>query len=256
MVLRKAKKATINISFADYIRCREKWRLVYSDGSMTTPKTPSWLTPEYWQGRFLSSDTPWELGHPSVVLLEAFDELARRGVEIRDKKVLSPGCGTGSDAIALAERGAHVLAVDWSPSAIAEVQTRSQRIAEGVGSVEVSSGDFFALEARPVDSISEHTFFCAIDPSARPRYVERIKVWLKPGGYLFGNFFVLSEDDARALPRLSLTSSGDGPPFATTVSELRGLFASGFEELVLRPATRSEPDRRPGMEWIGIFRKL
>ena len=223
---------------------------------MTSRETPKWLTPEYWQGRFLSSDTPWELGHPSVVVLEAFDELAHRGVEIRDKKVLLPGCGTGSDAIALAERGAHVVAVDWSPSAIAEVRSRSQRIARGAGRVEVRSGDFFALEAQQVDFISEHTFFCAIDPSARPQYVERMEAWLKPGGYLLGNFFVLSEHDAGSLPGLSLTSTGEGPPFATTVSELRRLFASGFEEISLRPATTSEPDRRPGMEWIGIFRRL
>ena len=113
----------------------------------------------------------------------------------------------------------------------------------------------FAL-AQQVDFISEHTFFCAIDPSARPQYVERMEVWLKPGGYLLGNFFVLSERDAGSLPGLSLTSTGEGPPFATTVSELRRLFASGFEEISLRPATTSEPDRRPGMEWIGIFRRL
>ena len=222
---------------------------------MTSPETPKWVTPEYWQGRFLSSDTPWELGHPSVVVLEAFDELARRGVEIGGKEVLSPGCGTGSDAIALAECGGRVLAVDWSPSAIAEIRSRSERLPLGAGGVEVASGDFFALETRPVDFIAEHTFFCAIDPSARPRYVERMLVWLKPGGYLVGNFFVLSEQDARSLHGLSLTAAGEGPPFATTVAELLQLFGADFEQIVLRPATRSEPDRRPGMEWVGIFRR-
>lgn len=222
---------------------------------MTKQDTPQWLTPEYWQGRFMSSDTPWELGHPSVVLLEAFDELARRGEEIVSKRILSAGCGTGSDALALAERGAQVLAVDWSHSALAEIRARAESLSPDSGGVAIESGDFFSMDPRPVDVVAEHTFFCAIDPSARGRYVDRMAAWLTSGGYLVGNFFVLTDHDASSLPGLSLTSTGDGPPFATTVSELRRLLSPAFEEILLRPAARGEPDRRPGMEWVGIFRR-
>jgi len=222
---------------------------------MTNTKSPMWLTSEYWHNRFLSSDTPWELGHPSVVLLEAIEELATRGEPIRGKKILSPGCGTGSDALALAQRGAHVLAIDWSPHAIVDLEGRSRNVPLTEGSVAIESGDFFAIEARPMDVVAEHTFFCAIDPIARSRYVDRISEWISPGGYLVGNFFVLSDAEASSLPELSLTAVGEGPPFATTVSELRRLLSSYFEEIALRPATHGEPDRRPGMEWVGIFRR-
>jgi len=222
---------------------------------MINTKSPVWLTPEYWQSRFLASDTPWELGRPSVVLLEAFEELAARGERLRCKKILSPGCGTGSDALALAQRGAHVLAIDWSPHAIVDLQQRSREVPLSGGSITIESGDFFAIEARPVDVVAEHTFFCAIDPIARNRYVERISAWISPGGYLVGNLFVLSDAEASALSGLSLTSSGEGPPFATTVSELQQLLSPYFEEIALRPATHGEPDRRPGMEWVGVFRR-
>jgi len=215
----------------------------------------TWGSSEYWQGRFLSSDTPWELGHPSVVVLEALQELARRGVELRGKRVLSPGCGTGSDALELVQRGAHVVAVDWSPVAIEKIRSRFQRLCPVVGGLEVEAGDFFVIDPRPVDIVVEHTFFCAIDPSARGRYVERVSSWLMPGGYLVGNFFILSEEQVRLLPTLSLAPAGEGPPFATTVSELRQLMGSHFEEVLLRPAAMSEPDRRPGMEWVGVFCK-
>ncbi len=222
---------------------------------MTKTKPSPWLTSEYWQNRFLSSDTPWELGHPSVVLLEAFEELATRGEPIRDKKILSAGCGTGRDALALAQRGAHVLAIDWSSHAIVDLQERSRNLPLIGGSVAIESGDFFAIEPRPMDVVAEHTFFCAIDPITRSRYVDRISEWISPGGYLVGNFFVLADAEASALSGLSLSAAREGPPFATTVSELQRRLSPYFEEIVLRPATHGEPDRRPGMEWVGVFRR-
>jgi SAM-dependent methyltransferase len=222
---------------------------------MTSNVPPQWLTREYWQGRFIANDTPWELGHPSQVLLEAFDLLEGQGTSVAGKRILSPGCGRGSDALALAERGGHVVAVDWSPVAVDDIRARSNQMPHIQGRIEVMAGDFFALEPHPVDIVAEHTFFCAIDPTARERYVERIADWLVRGGYLVGNFFVLSEPEASALRGLSLTQSGEGPPFATTAEELRKLLGGRFKEIVLRPAVRSEPDRRPGMEWVGIFRR-
>lgn len=224
---------------------------------MTDSSKPLWLTPDYWQGRFEKGDTPWELGHPSVVLMEAFDEVARRGTSVKGLTVLSPGCGTGSDAVAIAQRGANVLAVDWSPSAEKELAHKwTATPATSGGGLEFVSGDFFAIPPRPVDCVAEHTFFCAIDPSARPQYVQRIAEWVKQGGFVVGNFFILSEQEASALPGFSLTQSGEGPPFATTVFQLETLFSPFFRTVELRQANQQEPDRRPGMEWIGIFERV
>jgi SAM-dependent methyltransferase len=222
---------------------------------MNDTQSPKWLTSQYWQGRFESGDTPWELGHPSVVLLEGFDVLARAGRPLAGMRVLSPGCGRGSDALALVEQGAHVVAVDWSPVAVQDLKERFSKSTPTTGALEVIAGDFFQVAPRDMDCVAEHTFFCAIDPSARPRYVQRIAEWLRPGGYLVGNFFVLPEATATALPKLSLTQSGEGPPFATTVSELNMLLSPFFTTVTLQPASQQEPDRRPGMEWVGIFKR-
>ena len=72
---------------------------------------------------------------------------------------------------------------------------------------------------------------------------------------MVGNFFVLPEATAAALPKLSLTQSGEGPPFATTVAELERLLSPYFTTVVLQQASQQEPDRRPGMEWVGIFKR-
>lgn len=219
---------------------------------MSNPRGPAWLTSRYWQDRFDTGDTPWELGHPSVVLLEAFDTLSQLGKPVSGMRVLSPGCGKGSDALEIASRGAHVIAVDWSPMAVKSLE---QKRAESTGSIEVIAGDFFQVTPQPVDCVAEHTFFCAIDPTVRPRYAERIAEWIKPGGFLVGNFFVLPDAEAAALPGLSLTQSGEGPPFATTVTELEGVLSPYFSTRVLRQAARQEEGRRPGMEWVGIFQR-
>ena len=222
---------------------------------MIIASVPQWLTSQYWQGRFRDHDTPWELGRPSVVLLEAFEELDRLGAPLSGMRVLSPGSGRGSDALELARRGAEVIAVDWSDIAVNDLKQKSTTLVPSQGRIDINLGDFFQLAPREVDYVAEHTFFCAIDPSSRRRYIERLAEWIKPGGYLVGNFFVLSEHAAAALPSLSLTQSGKGPPFATTEKELDALLSPFFEKVALRQASAQEPDRRPGMEWVGIFQR-
>ena len=223
---------------------------------MQSTVSPSWSTAEYWQVRFEKSDTPWQLNMASTVLMEALDELESSGFSLAEKQVLSPGCGRGLDALEVASRGARVLAVDWSSTAVEDLKSRYEALRGSChGAVEVVAGDFFAMEPQPVDMVIEHTFFCALDPSMRTTYAEKIVQWTKPGGFLVGNFFVLSQELAKTLPGLSLTQRGEGPPFASTVKEIEGLLLPNFEEVVLRPAKNPDPDRRPGMEWVGIFRR-
>ena len=223
---------------------------------MQSTVSPSWSTAEYWQGRFEKSDTPWQLNVASTVLMEAIGELESRGFSLGEKRALSPGCGRGLDALEVASRGARVLAVDWSSTAVEDLKSRYEALRSSChGAVEVVAGDFFAMEPQPVDIVIEHTFFCAIDPSMRKTYAEKIAQWTKPGGFLVGNFFVLGEEVVKTLPGLSLTQRGEGPPFASTVKELHGLLLPNFEEVVLRPAKNPDPDRRPEMEWVGIFRR-
>jgi cyclopropane fatty-acyl-phospholipid synthase-like methyltransferase len=217
----------------------------------------SWSTKEYWQGRFKAADTPWELGAPSEVLLEACAELDALGVSLEGVRLLSPGCGRGADALELAARGATVVGVEWSDQVAHDLISRYKTAyIPGRGSLEVRIGDFFALNPEPVDIVCEHTFLCALDPSRRVDYAQRIAAWLKPGGYLCGNFFIVSDDDARQLPGLSLTKEGEGPPFGITKDGLLELLKERFSPLVLRPAIKPALNRRPGLEWVGVFKRL
>ena len=213
---------------------------------MSSFKQPDWSDPSYWQGRFEAHDTPWDLGGPSTVLCEAIREVESSGFKIEGARALSPGCGRGSDALELARLGASVTGVDWSKAAVDSLRGSALRVLHG---------DMFALPPEEVDLVCEHTFFCAIDPSMRARYVDTISKWIAPRGFLIGNFFVVPMEYAQTLSGLSLTQEGSGPPFAATEAELTQLFSPYFEIHVLRPATSGEPSRRAGLEWVGVFQK-
>ena len=59
-------------------------------------------------------------------------------VDLAGKRVLDAGCGTGALAAALARRGAHVVAIDLSPTL---VDLGRERVEAGSGSIEFRSGD-------------------------------------------------------------------------------------------------------------------
>lgn len=60
--------------------------------------------------------------------------------DLRGRRVLDAGCGTGALAVEAARRGAEVLAVDISPTLINLARERAPRVA-GAGSVEFRVGD-------------------------------------------------------------------------------------------------------------------
>ncbi|MBI3995764.1 MAG: thiopurine S-methyltransferase, partial [Nitrospirae bacterium] len=89
------------------------------------------------------------------------------------------------------------------------------------------------------DLIFENTFFCAIDPDHRDRYVESAAAILKPGGFLLGVFYNIRPET--------------GPPFGATRDELIDRFGRYFT-LALDRVPRSIP-RREGKELLMLWRR-
>jgi SAM-dependent methyltransferase len=209
----------------------------------------AWKKASGWEQRFRDGDTPWDLEAPSETLVGL--EAGLRAVGVKPGRALVPGCGVGNDALFFARRGYSVTAADWSATALARLAERA--LAERL-SLDLRQGDFFqafAGERAGLDLWVEHTFFCAIDPSDRPRYVESASRLLRPGGHLIANFFVSPE----RLENQSLGDGGEGPPFRIWERELRELFSPSFEWLSLAPTVRPHPERRPGMEWAACLRR-
>src|SRR5438094_177897 len=76
-----------------------------------------------WDERYQQKDTPWDTGQPSSEL-----RLVVAEGSISPCRALELGCGTGTNAVWLAQQGFDVTALDVSPLAIARAQQRSDAV--------------------------------------------------------------------------------------------------------------------------------
>lgn len=183
---------------------------------------PAPTQPEFWDSRYRSGTTPWDLGHVPPALDRYLAAHPGQGAN-----ALIPGCGSGYEVAAFSAAGYSVTAIDFSPPAVARARANlPAALAE-----RVVEGDFFTYDFPdgPFDLVYERTFLCALPPALWPRIVERTASLLKPGGALVG-LYVFGE-------------KSDGPPFGLDPGEPARLFTGRFAQVDDRavPAEESLP---------------
>jgi SAM-dependent methyltransferase len=107
---------------------------------------------------------PWEIG-PRPELME----LVQIG-RLHPGRAIDLGCGTGANAIYLAEHGFTVTGVDFAPAALAGARRKAHLAGVGVHFVE---GDLTDLPARLgiFDLLGDYGIFDDLDNADRTRYV-------------------------------------------------------------------------------------
>ncbi|MDI9866733.1 methyltransferase domain-containing protein [Flectobacillus sp. DC10W] len=169
------------------------------------------MTKEYWNERYAKGQTGWDLGTASPPLEEYIKQLGNK-----DLKILLPGCGNGYEALLMAELGFKNLTIlDIAPLAVEQLQNSLRNYP----TVRILCEDFFAHQDQ-YDLILEQTFFCALPPSMREQYVQKMSELLKPEGKLVGVLFASEFDKA-------------GPPFGGTTDEYLQLFSPYFKSEIL-----------------------
>jgi len=163
--------------------------------------------PQFWDTRYESKQTPWDFGGVPTALQAYLKKHPKGG------RVLVPGCGVGHEIQAFADAGYDVTAIDFSSVAVDAARAKVPALAE-----RIIPGDFFQHPFAPAsfDLIYERTFLCAIDPSQRTAYRDRVAALLRPGGAYVGYFYYQKTD-----PR-------DGPPHGLAWGESDLLFARHF----------------------------
>lgn len=189
-----------------------------------------------WNERYATADAPWDTGEPDehlTALIASGAVAGRRAIEI--------GCGTGTNALWLAEQGFDVLGCDISALAI-ERATAKLTSAASCRFVEL---DFLRgpLPEERFDFAFDRGVFHVFDEAHdRARFAERVASLLGPGGQW-----------------ASLTGSTEGPPRdhgppRRTLRDIAEAVEPWLEIVALRRVSFSADIPSPAAAWWFIAR--
>lgn len=179
----------------------------------------NFLNKNYWDERYLLGQTGWDIGYVSPALKQYFDTLTDKHL-----RILIPGGGNSYEAVYLLEQGfKNVTVVD-----ISEVVCQRLTDSYGEKGLRVVCADFFE-HSNTYDLIVEQTFFCALSPSLRGDYVQKMAELLSEDGLLAGLLFNRAFEG--------------GPPFGGSVAEYQTLFDKAGFKVAFDLAPASIPPR-------------
>ena len=193
--------------------------------------------PQFWEDIYLAGEAQWDLQGSTPIFKNLSNNLPLGNLCII-------GCGRGYDAIEFAKKGFKVTAVDFASSAILSLKKMAED--ENV-SLQIIERDIFTLMPdyeNSFDYVIEQTCFCAIHPSRRKEYEVIVKGILKVGGHLVGLWFPLDKDIKE-----------DGPPYGTTIDDVKSIFRNGWEITKEEFSEHSIKPRR-GREKLMIFKSI
>ncbi len=195
-----------------------------------------------WDDRYKAGKEalPWDTGVPASELVEYFGSLS-----CVPKRALEIGCGTGTDAIWMAQQGVVVKAIDISPTAIESAKGKTK--AAGV-KVDFSVSDI--VEKMPVseagvDFVFDRGVYHVMAPEQRAIFINRVAAALDKGGYWL--CLAGSADQNRDPESL-------GPP-QLKASDLIDNIEPKFEVMWLQRASFILPDGKPHLAWKALFKK-
>lgn len=190
------------------------------------------LDQEFWDNQYKSNATGWDLGEASPPIKEYIDTLRDKNIS-----VLIPGCGNTYEAEYLLENGfTNVTVIDIAPTLVENLQKKFKNNPN----IEIVLGDFFDHQGE-YDLIIEQTFFCALPPELREKYVLKMNQLLAEKGKLVGLLF-------------NKTFEG-GPPFGGSQAEYEHLFMKYFYFLKMEMCHNSATPRANSELFIEFQKK-
>ncbi|UFH45183.1 TPMT family class I SAM-dependent methyltransferase [Flavobacterium galactosidilyticum] len=183
----------------------------------------------YWEAQYQSKSIGWDLGFVSPPIKEYIDKL-----ENKNCSILIPGCGNTYEAEYLLEQGfTNVTVIDIAPSLVAALKDRFKNNTN----ITIVLGDFFDHQGK-YDLIIEQTFFCALPPALRQKYVYKMHDLLVEKGILAGLLFNRSFEKS--------------PPFGGSKSEYEKLFSAAFKFEKMDTCLNSATPRLNSELFIGL----
>lgn len=189
------------------------------------------LDQNYWDAQYKTKTTGWDLGQISPPIKLFIDSL-----EDKSCAILIPGCGNSYEAEYLIEQGfTNVTVIDIAPTLVENLKTK---FADNPN-IKVILGDFFEHKGN-YDLIIEQTFFCALPPTMRQKYVWKMHQLLSKKGKIAGLLFNRSFEVS--------------PPFGGSKTEYEQLFSEAFHFKILEISYNSVTPRAQS-ELFFVFEK-
>jgi SAM-dependent methyltransferase len=169
----------------------------------------------FFQDRYIKADAPWEIGRPDFNLVRfVLDKCTERC------NALEIGCGTGDNALWLADQGFDVVAIDFAPKAIEKARKKS-----GSG----RNCSFYTMElgseiipGSPFGFVFDRgCFHTSDDPRKRRKFAQNVSLSLNENGVWLS--LIGSADDER---------EGRGPP-GMSAADIASAVERHFEILSL-----------------------
>lgn len=187
------------------------------------------LDATYWEAQYEAKNTGWDLGQVSPPIQAYVDTVA-------DKKsrILIPGCGNSYEAEYLLEQGfSNITVIDIAPTPVTVLKEKFKNNPN----IQIVLGDFFEHQGK-YDLIIEQTFFCALPPTMRQKYVWKMHQLLAEEGILAGLLFNRMFES--------------GPPFGGSKEEYQKLFAAAFDFIKMDSSENSIAPRANSELFINL----
>jgi SAM-dependent methyltransferase len=162
-----------------------------------------------WEASY-TRDTPaaWDIGRPQPAFVRLADQGRLTGL------LLDAGCGTGENSLLAASRGADVVGIDLSPTAIARAREKASE--RGLTArFEVADALDLGRLAFSVDTVIDSGVFHVFNDDDRARYVASLAAALRPAGVCY-------------LMCFSDRQPGTWGPRRVRADELRTAFSDGW----------------------------
>lgn len=189
------------------------------------------MNKNYWEQRYQNKETGWDAGSITTPIKEYIDQLQNK-----ELKILIPGCGNGHEFDYLIQNGfKNVFVIDIAKEPIEHLKSKNPSISSSF----FITDDFFNLDEK-FDLVIEQTFFCALSPSLRKKYIEKMNALLPHNGKLVGLLF-------------DFPLTQEGPPFGGSKNEYEELIESYFYIKTLEKAYNSiKPRENKELFFIAI----
>ena len=191
-----------------------------------------------WDQRYVNNELPWDTNRHDKNLEQALADGA-----ISPGRAFDLGCGTGSNAVWLVQRGFTVTGSDISPTAIERARIRAKNAGVDIA---FAVADFLTDDgvAGPFDLVFDRGCFHSFpEPEEQDQFVQRVSDRLDEGGGW-----------------ISLIGSTDGPdrdegPPRRSAAWITSTVEPRFEILSLRDTVFDNDQDDPPRAWVCVMRR-